>query len=118
MPKQDTPPNPPPETPPVDVAKLQAELAAANSRLAAFEKDKAQREAAEIGIAEKMRLGLTRIQAIAVINRQKTFDESAMGKSRAALHQFRQAVAAHVAETGDDFQTAVKTVKAKQSIKT
>ncbi len=54
--------------------ELQAENAELRRRLAAHEQAEAQREADEAVIGEKIRCGLTREQAIAVIRRQREFD--------------------------------------------
>lgn len=77
-----------PETDAAKIQRLTTELAAANRRLAAYETADQERAATEKIVAAKMALGLTREQALAVIERQKQFDqtkaESGKAKSRNA----------------------------------
>ena len=65
----------------VTIESLQAQLAAANQRIAGFEAQAAQRNADEILISEKMGKGLTRQQAIASIERQRAFDKANPNKT-------------------------------------
>ena len=65
-----------PETDAAKIKRLTAELAAANRRLAAYETADQERAATEKIVAAKMAIGLTREQALAVIERQKQFDQT------------------------------------------
>ena len=62
------------ETPAQTIARLTAELKIATDKIVSYEKADAQRTADEKVIAQKMSLGLSRDQAIAVIKRQKDHD--------------------------------------------
>ena len=63
-------------------AQLSDELADANQQLMALKTEKEQALAAEARVAEKMRHGLTRDQAINVIKRQLEFDRLYQPQSR------------------------------------
>ena len=65
-----------PETDTARIKRLTAELAAANRRLAAYECADQERAATEKIVAAKTALGLSREQALAVIERQKQFDQT------------------------------------------
>jgi hypothetical protein len=66
--------SPPPAEAKPSVASLTAENAALKSRLAVYEAREKQQLADETLISEKMRAGLRRPQAIAVIKRQRDHD--------------------------------------------
>ncbi len=70
------------ETPQQTIARLTAELAAANKTLSEMAEAKAQAEADEPIIEQKMKVGLTREQAIAVIKRQREHDAANGGKTK------------------------------------
>jgi hypothetical protein len=72
---------------------ITAENAALKSRLAVYEAREKQQLADETLISEKMRAGLRRNQAIAVIKRQRDFAASEYGKMVKARHEERQAKA-------------------------
>jgi hypothetical protein len=65
------------------VAELQAQLAAANAKIAVYEAKESERAAEEQQISAKVQAGLTRDQAIKVIQRQKDHD-AAIAKQWAA----------------------------------
>jgi hypothetical protein len=65
-----------PETDAAKLKRLTAELAAANRRLAACEAADQERAATEKQVAAKMAIGLSREQALAVIERQKQYDQA------------------------------------------
>jgi hypothetical protein len=56
--------------------ELIARLTAANTQLATYAAASAQRAKDELAITQKMALGLSRDQAIAVIERQKAHDQA------------------------------------------
>ena len=68
--------NPKPETDAAKIKRLTAELAAAKRRIASYENADQERAAMEKIVAAKMALGLSREQALAVIERQKQFDQT------------------------------------------
>jgi hypothetical protein len=68
------------------VESLREQLAAAMSRIAELEAVREVADAVEILIREKMKLGLSRQQAEAVIRRQREFDRSDLGRIQAARH--------------------------------
>jgi hypothetical protein len=85
MADKDKTPDPakPPTAPIVTIESLQAENAALKQQIAELTAKRAQNEAEEKIIGEKMAKGLTRAQAISVIARQKAYDESELGQARA-----------------------------------
>ena len=74
------------EKPEQTIARLTAELAAANEKIKACEAQAAQASADEILAREKMAHGLTRDQALNVIHRQRAHDahEKAEAEKKAA----------------------------------
>jgi hypothetical protein len=72
----------PPIAPKPTIESLVAQNAALQSRLAAYEAREKQQLADETLISEKMRAGLRRNQAIAVIKRQRDYD--ALQKAKTA----------------------------------
>ena len=64
--------------------ELAAQLAEANDKIAKYEAANAQRATDEAAIAQKTALGLSRDQAIAVIQRQKDHDQAEAAKTKAA----------------------------------
>jgi len=70
------------ETPQQTIARLTAELAAANKTLSKIAEAKAQAEADEPIIEQKMKVGLTREQAIGVIKRQRAHDAANQVKTK------------------------------------
>ena len=72
-----------PETEAAKIRRLTAELAAANRRLAAYETADQERAATEKIVAAKMAIGLARDQALAVIERQKQYDQSKADSGKA-----------------------------------
>jgi hypothetical protein len=71
------------ESPQQTIARLTAELAAAQTTIARFESAQKQKGEDEIKIAEKMAYGLTRDQAAAVLRRQRNHDHAENTKSTA-----------------------------------
>ncbi len=71
-----------PETEAAKIRRLTGELAAANRRLAAYEAADQERAETEKIVAAKMVLGLSREQALAVIERQKQFDKAQAATGR------------------------------------
>lgn len=66
------------------VAELESELAAANARIAEMTINKAENDADEAVIAAKMQRGLSRVQALSVIKRQRQYDASSIAAERRA----------------------------------
>ena len=66
------------------IARLTAELAAANQQIAAFKAQQAQTSADEVVIREKISRGLTRDQALNVIKRQRAHDQAEPGRAKQA----------------------------------
>lgn len=69
------------ETPAETIARLTAQLTAVQAELGQYKAADAQRQADEKVIAAKMALGLSRPQALAVIQRQKEHDEAEKRKA-------------------------------------
>ena len=63
------------ETPEQTIARLTAELAGANATIASFAAEKKELDKIELLIAEKMKVGLTRGQAMSVMAQQEAFDK-------------------------------------------
>jgi hypothetical protein len=72
------------------VEQLQAELAAANAKIAELSATEADASAIEKLVSVKMKSGITRAQAESVVRRQIAFDDSDYGKMCAARHRNRQ----------------------------
>ena len=64
------------ETDAAKIKRLTEELAAAKRRLAGYETADQERAVTEKAVAAKISLGLTRDQALAVIERQKQYDSA------------------------------------------
>jgi hypothetical protein len=69
--------NPPKETPPQTIERLTAELCVARNIITSYEAAEKQASEDEIKIAEKMAFGLTRDQAVSVLQRQRDHDAAA-----------------------------------------
>jgi hypothetical protein len=67
--------NPPSETAEQAVIRLTAELADAKATIASFAAEKQELDQIELMITEKMRVGLTRGQAMSVLAQQEAFDK-------------------------------------------
>ena len=65
-----------PETDAAKIKRLTSELATANRRLTVYETADQERAATEKIVAAKVAIGLSREQALAVIERQKQYDQS------------------------------------------
>ena len=76
---------------PRTVAELEAENARLSAEVATLRAVKEAESAEEILIRERMELGLSRAHAVAVVRRQRAFDESEHGKKVRARHEARQA---------------------------
>ena len=68
------------ETPEQTIARLTAELAGANATIASFAAEKKELDKIELLIAEKMKVGLTRGQAMSVMAQQEAFDKYEQAK--------------------------------------
>lgn len=75
------------------IAMLQSENAALKKQVADLTASKALQDADEKIIVEKMSKGLTRAQAVSVIQRQRAYDASDLGKLRAKQFSERKAKA-------------------------
>jgi t-SNARE complex subunit (syntaxin) len=68
------------ETSPEAIDRLTAELATAKQTIASFQAEKKELDKIEQMIAEKMKVGLTRGQAMSVLAQQEAFDKYEQAK--------------------------------------